>query len=285
MKRFLFFSWILLSLVGCDTTDHPGFERKEGSVHYRLITLGDEDRKITPESYITLNVHAFDTTGKALAKKRLQRLAMTKSEWPRHLSDLLRTAAEGDSLELIGSISELQANDWFRPVSLGENTEMVLLKIAVLEVLDVEEILQIRAEERAKNDSELQELARFKSALDSLGFDMDDREDGIFFRSMSKGKGKKPQSGNEIIVRYRAYLSDGTLIDDTYQGDALHYIMGKPDQVLPGFGLAMSRMSEGERALFILPSDQAFGEKGSSSGIVPPFAALIYEAELIEVRG
>jgi FKBP-type peptidyl-prolyl cis-trans isomerase FkpA len=43
-------------------------------------------------------------------------------------------------------------------------------------------------------------------------------------------------------------------------------------------------MKEGERSLFIIPSKLAFGENGSSTGIIPPFTSVIFEVELIEVK-
>jgi FKBP-type peptidyl-prolyl cis-trans isomerase len=42
-------------------------------------------------------------------------------------------------------------------------------------------------------------------------------------------------------------------------------------------------MSEGEKALFILPSQIGFGETGSSTGIIPPYTSTLFEVELVEV--
>ena len=43
-------------------------------------------------------------------------------------------------------------------------------------------------------------------------------------------------------------------------------------------------MKEGERSIFILPSQIGFGESGSSTGIIPPYTSTIFEVELIELR-
>lgn len=42
-------------------------------------------------------------------------------------------------------------------------------------------------------------------------------------------------------------------------------------------------MTEGERALFILPSQIGFGETGNSTGIIPPYTSTLFEVELLEV--
>jgi FKBP-type peptidyl-prolyl cis-trans isomerase FkpA len=43
-------------------------------------------------------------------------------------------------------------------------------------------------------------------------------------------------------------------------------------------------MYPGEKSLFIIPSHMAFGQEGSSTGIVPAFTPVIFEVEIIEVR-
>lgn len=42
-------------------------------------------------------------------------------------------------------------------------------------------------------------------------------------------------------------------------------------------------MREGETAIVILPSKLAFGHKGSSSGIIPPYTSVIYELSLNKI--
>ena len=52
--------------------------------------------------------------------------------------------------------------------------------------------------------------------------------------------------------------------------------------MIAGLEDAIGRMREGQRALVILPSYLAWGEKGSSTGIIPPFTTVIYEVELLK---
>ncbi|NQV52996.1 MAG: FKBP-type peptidyl-prolyl cis-trans isomerase [Flavobacteriales bacterium] len=285
MNRFLFLALLVGGLTSCDTTDHPGFKRLEGTVHYRLIALGDDDRPVTEDSYVSMEVKAFSQTGQPLAQKRVLRIAFGNAVWPNRLKRLLLEAAQGDSLDVIGSVKELDANTWFEPIEMGADSDLLSLQVSVVEVLTAEEVLQSRAEERSANDRELNELALLKHAVDSLGFKDEDLQEGIFFRTLRPGLGSsRTSSGNEVLVRYKTWLADGQLIDDTFQGEALEYTIGKPDQVLLGFSKAIARMRVGAKALVILPADQAYGSCGSSSGIVPPYASLIYEVELVKVK-
>ena len=43
-------------------------------------------------------------------------------------------------------------------------------------------------------------------------------------------------------------------------------------------------MKEGDKTKIIIPSQLAFGEYGSSTGLIPPFTTVIYNLEIIKVR-
>jgi FKBP-type peptidyl-prolyl cis-trans isomerase len=43
-------------------------------------------------------------------------------------------------------------------------------------------------------------------------------------------------------------------------------------------------MRREEKSLFIIPSGLAFGQGGSSTGIVPAFTSVIFEVEIIDVK-
>ena len=73
------------------------------------------------------------------------------------------------------------------------------------------------------------------------------------------------------------------MVDNTYDGQPLEYEIGRPDQVLEGFSIGIALMREGGESLMIIPSQLAFGAKGSISGIVPPYSTLIYKVKLENV--
>ena len=50
------------------------------------------------------------------------------------------------------------------------------------------------------------------------------------------------------------------------------------------FGRGYRNDEEGDKAAIILPSGLAWGSKGSSTGIIPPFTSVIYEIDLVSVQ-
>ena len=59
--------------------------------------------------------------------------------------------------------------------------------------------------------------------------------------------------------------------------------IGDPGQIIKGMDIGLRLMKEGGKAKIIIPSQLGFGDKGSSTGIVPPYTSLIYDVELINI--
>nr|MBA3902022.1 FKBP-type peptidyl-prolyl cis-trans isomerase [Bacteroidota bacterium] len=83
-------------------------------------------------------------------------------------------------------------------------------------------------------------------------------------------------------VKYTGYLLDGTMFDQ--EDIPFTFNLDAEGQVIPGLEIAIKRMKKGGKAKIIIPSHLAFGELGSSNGLIPPKAPLIYEIELIAVN-
>ncbi|MBB4803127.1 cyclophilin family peptidyl-prolyl cis-trans isomerase [Flavobacterium nitrogenifigens] len=119
---------------------------------------------------------------------------------------------------------------------------------------------------------------------------------GLKYFITKKGTGVKGAEGSNIYFHYAGYFEDGNLFDSsmasvakTYgkydanrdaQGGykAFPFTVGKKDGMIPGFLEALDMMTDGEKAIFFLPSNLAYGEKGAG-GVIPPNATLIFEIE------
>jgi len=60
--------------------------------------------------------------------------------------------------------------------------------------------------------------------------------------------------------------------------------VGDTAQVITGLEIGIKKMREGGKAKIIIPSQLAFGENGSSTGIVPPYTSVIYEVTMLKVN-
>lgn len=104
---------------------------------------------------------------------------------------------------------------------------------------------------------------------------------GLRYVDEKVGTGDTPSASNLVTVHYVGKLaSDGTVFDSSVaRGQPATFPM---NGVIPGFAEALSTMKVGGKRVAYLPSNIAYGTRGS--GPIPPNADLVFEIELIEVR-
>ena len=103
---------------------------------------------------------------------------------------------------------------------------------------------------------------------------------GLQYQVLKKGNGKKPTAKDSVKCHYEGFLIDGTVFDSSIQ-------RGEPavfglQQVIAGWTEGLQLMEEGAKYRFFIPYRLAYGEGGAGASI-PPFAALIFDVELIQV--
>ncbi|HPE40821.1 MAG TPA: FKBP-type peptidyl-prolyl cis-trans isomerase [Bacteroidales bacterium] len=134
-------------------------------------------------------------------------------------------------------------------------------------------------------------LADYKVAEDSLLTDYIKKNkvtvkptaSGLYFIKTSSGKGKQATAGSTVSVHYKGMLIDGKEFDNSYQrGEPIELEVGK-GMVIPGWDEALQLMKVGDKAKLIIPSKIGYGERGAG-GVIPPYATLIFEVEMVNVK-
>ena len=103
---------------------------------------------------------------------------------------------------------------------------------------------------------------------------------GLQYQVLREGNGKKPKATDQVRCHYEGTHINGTVFDISYK-------RGEPavfglNQVISGWTEGVQLMQEGAKYRFFIPYNLAYGERGAGQQI-PPFAALIFDVELIEV--
>ena len=104
---------------------------------------------------------------------------------------------------------------------------------------------------------------------------------GLQYQVLKEGNGKKPSATDQVVCHYEGTLIDGTVFDSSYQRNQ-PATFGL-NQVIAGWTEGVQLMQEGAKYRFFIPYDLAYGERGAGAQI-PPFAALVFDVELIEVK-
>ena len=104
---------------------------------------------------------------------------------------------------------------------------------------------------------------------------------GLQYKVLKEGNGRKPKATDSVKCHYEGFLIDGTVFDSSVQrGEPAAFGL---QQVIAGWTEGLQLMQEGAKYRFFIPYMLAYGEGGAGASI-PPFAALIFDVELIEVK-
>ena len=141
----------------------------------------------------------------------------------------------------------------------------------------VQEYLQKKGEEKVKavkaeGENFLAENAK-KEGVVSL-------PSGLQYQVLKEGNGKSPKATDQVKCHYEGTLINGKIFDSSYRRNepATFPLNG----VIAGWTEGLQLMKEGAKYRFFIPFNLAYGTRGAGQDI-PPYAALIFDVELIEV--
>ena len=142
----------------------------------------------------------------------------------------------------------------------------------------VQEYLQRKGEERLKNvkaegEAFLAENAK-KEGIVTL-------PSGLQYQVLQEGNGKSPKATDQVKCHYEGTLINGKVFDSSYRrGEPATFPL---NGVIAGWTEGLQLMKEGAKYRFFIPYLLGYGESGAGQSI-PPFSALIFDVELIEVK-
>lgn len=104
---------------------------------------------------------------------------------------------------------------------------------------------------------------------------------GLQYQVLRDGNGKQPKATDQVECHYEGTLIDGTKFDSSYdRGQTATFPL---NQVIAGWTEGLQLMHEGAKYRFFIPYQLAYGERGAGASI-PPYAALVFDVELVAVK-
>ncbi len=105
-------------------------------------------------------------------------------------------------------------------------------------------------------------------------------DSGLQYRVITQGTGERPGPMAEVEVHYEGRLIDGKVFDSSYErGEAISFFLS---QVIAGWQEGVQLMPVGSKYELYIPHELGYGPRGAS-GVIPPFATLIFTVELLKV--
>jgi len=258
-------------MTACDK--HSGYEDFGGGLYMKRISFDEEGSQEPCEKLLEVrgqyffegeemnnrlffkNEAGFDTIETTMLPEPFKRAAMILNK--------------GDSVHLIIDADESGMLKDILPKG-GKGKFEIRWKVVQTEALPLSE--------RRKKEKEEEALMRY---LSNSGKKWEAHPSGIFINWIEKTEQSPPGTADKVDLLYTGRFLNGRIFDDAgRRGQYFEYIPGTQNQLIRGLEIAVSIMPVGSRAEIIVPWNLAFGEEGSSTGIVGPFKMVIFDLQL-----
>jgi peptidylprolyl isomerase len=111
---------------------------------------------------------------------------------------------------------------------------------------------------------------------------------GLQITDSKVGAGATPKPGQTAVVHYTGWLyqdgAKGKKFDSSVdRGQPFEFPVGQR-RVIAGWDEGVASMKVGGKRTLIIPPDLGYGARGAG-GVIPPNATLIFDVELLDVKG
>ncbi|MDZ4720619.1 MAG: FKBP-type peptidyl-prolyl cis-trans isomerase [Roseiflexaceae bacterium] len=107
---------------------------------------------------------------------------------------------------------------------------------------------------------------------------------GLQIEKIANGTGTEAKAGNVVSVHYTGWLTTGKKFDSSLdRGQPFSFTLGK-GQVIKGWDQGVATMKVGDKIKLTIPPELGYGARGAGN-VIPPNAILIFEVELLDVKG
>ncbi|NMP31351.1 FKBP-type peptidyl-prolyl cis-trans isomerase [Thalassotalea sp. M1531] len=105
-------------------------------------------------------------------------------------------------------------------------------------------------------------------------------ESGLQYEVITDADGEKPTAASTVRTHYHGTFINGDVFDSSYdRGQPAEFPVGG---VIAGWTEALQLMSVGAKWRLYIPYNLAYGERGSH-GAIPPYSALVFDVELLDI--
>jgi peptidylprolyl isomerase len=106
---------------------------------------------------------------------------------------------------------------------------------------------------------------------------------GLTYIITHRGTGRRPQTGETVVVHYTGMLTDGTKFDSSHdRNDPFAFSLGQ-GTVIKGWDEGVAQLSIGDHAILIIPPELGYGARGAG-GVIPANATLVFAVNLVDIK-
>lgn len=288
MKKTISKIMLALLAVACvfnfnSCSKYKGFKQdKESGIYYKFYVQNKDSVQAQTGDVVSLLYQLSLKDSVLVSTIPIQELVQ-ESIYKGDVYSAIRMLHVGDSATFI-----LDADTFFHYMG-GENpfdSKELYFTFKMTELMPKAEVDAMMAEQEAQYNAYMEQA---KAAEDSLmqnyiaknKIKVAPTASGLYFIPKKAGKGAQAMAGQKVAVHYVGKLLDGTEFDNSIKrGEPIEFVLGQ-GRVIPGWDEGIAMMKEGEKAVLLIPSNLAYGERGNQ--VIPPCSPLVFDVELVKV--
>lgn len=124
-----------------------------------------------------------------------------------------------------------------------------------------------------------EDIAQINKYLLDNNMTADTTVSGIHYIITQEGSGGHPDLQSTVTVKYKGYMLDGTVFDQTSGSTTATFAL---KGVIAGWQEAVPLLKKGGKGTFLIPSYLCYGPSGVGS--IPPNSVLIFDIDLIDFQ-
>lgn len=105
---------------------------------------------------------------------------------------------------------------------------------------------------------------------------------GVYYVVTKEGSGAGVKTGQTLTMKYKGYLLNGTVFDDSDMREPFTFAVGR-GALIPGFDSQALEMKVGEKRTIVIPPELAYGSSGAG-GVIPANAFIAFDLELLSAK-
>ncbi len=284
MKQIYLFVTIIILFSAC-SRDSEGYYTAENGLKYQYLKENPQGEKPKIGDYVEIKMAYANSSDSVLFNtKELGgsiKMQIRKPKYKTSYNEALQMLRTGER-----ALFKIRADSFYLKTRREKIPEFV--KKDEYLTFDIE-LLKILSKEEVQKEQKLLDEQRKKDEDKLLDYYLQENNistkpliSGLYYIETRKGTGKPSKAGSILTVHYKGKFLSGEIFDSSYKrNQPFSFTLGNGD-VIAGWEEGFSKMKEGGKATFIIPSYLAYGKKGYGK-IIAPYTTLIFEVELLKV--
>lgn len=270
--------------AACQRQSKAGFTKHREGYFYQLLSFSNDTTNYQP-GHVALVDAVFKTQSDSIFWDSYNDLndrlyLRIDSTSPNQFQRFVSTCAVLDSAALL-----IKTHDFFVQQFKADSIPLFCKADSVVKIhFKIKQILSpgefekltvnLFKEEQQRIEAYFQNDQQLETAIDPTGF--------YWIERPQPASGAEIEPGDLVTISYEGSFLNGRFLEAST--DHFEFVFGTPDQLVKGLNFVIGKLKANQTAKILLSSRLAFGERGSSNGIVPPCTPLIYKIKIIDVK-